>query len=191
MKKEKVPMITVYRIEDWRRWLSKNHLNEKKVGMICYKKHTGKGFISHHDAMKEAIRFGWIDTTIKKLDDKSFIRYFVRRGDNANWSRNTLRYAKELMKEGRMSKHGIIRYRQGLKKKPHDHGIPDNPKMPKDLAREFNKKNRKNFDSFPHSYKKMLFRWILKAKLPETRKKRIKQVLNSAKNRKKMIFPAA
>jgi len=190
---EKVPTITVYKIEDWRKWLSRNHLKKKKVGMISYKKHTGKSFIGHHEAMREAIRFGWIDTTINKLDDKRFVRHFVRRGDNANWSRNTLKYAREIIKEGKMSEHGLMRYKQGLKKRPHDHGIPDSPRMPKDLGEILEKdKSREYFDSLAPSYRKMLFRWILRAKLSETRQKRVKIVAGVAKSKgKNKVFPAA
>ncbi|HIJ14076.1 TPA: hypothetical protein HA371_05005 [Candidatus Woesearchaeota archaeon] len=181
-KKDEFPIIVVYTIEDWRKWLMKNHLNEKKVGLISYKKHTGKLSVSHREAMHEAIAFGWIDTTIKRLDEERYVRCFVRRGDNANWSKNTLRYGKELLKAGRMSEHGILRYKQGLKKRPHDYGIPDNPVMPLELKEELekNKIAKKNFDLFPPSSKKMLYRSILRAKTTETKVKRIGEIVNSA-----------
>jgi len=59
--------------------LSKNHLKENKVALIPYKKHTGIPSISHKDAMYEAICFGWIDTTIKRLDEKRFLSTFKKR----------------------------------------------------------------------------------------------------------------
>lgn len=185
-KKEEFPIIVVYTIEDWRNWLNKNHLKEKKVGLISFKKHTGKPSISHREAMHEAIAFGWIDTTLKRLDDERYVRHFVRRGDNANWSKNTLKYGKELFEAGRMSEHGIFRYKQGLKKKPHDYGIPDNPRMPLELKKELekNEKAKKNFDSFSPSSKKMFYRMILRAKTSETKIKRIKEIVNSALNTK-------
>jgi len=184
-------MVVVRSIEDWSGWLAKNHLRAKKAGMISYKKHTGEPFVGHREAMIEAIRFGWIDTTINKLDDKRFVRYFVRRGDNANWSRNTLRYAAELEKKGMMSPHGLLRYRQGMKKKPHDHGIPDNPKMPAELARALDSgRLKKAFEAYAPSYRKTVFRWILKAKQPETKQRRIKAVVKAVKGKTK-LFPAA
>jgi uncharacterized protein YdeI (YjbR/CyaY-like superfamily) len=179
---KEVPFIVVYTVNDWRNWLEKNHLKEKKVGMISYKKHTGKGFISHRDAMEEAICFGWIDTTINRLDDNRFVRYFVKRGDKANWSKNTLSYGKKLMAEGRMSEHGVMRYKQGLMKKPHDYGIPNNPRMPGELKDSLikDKKAMKNFEDFAPSTKKMFYRWILRAKTKETRMKRVDDVVKSA-----------
>jgi len=179
-------MIVVYTIKDWREWLIKNHLKEKKVKLISYKKHTGKPFISHRDAMREAIAFGWIDTTIKRLDDEKYIRSFVRRGDKANWSKNTLRYGKVLFEAGRMSEHGILRYKQGLKKRPHDYGIPDKPNMPLELRKELekNKKAKENFNSVSPSTKTMLYRSILRAKTPETKMKRIREIIGSTINTK-------
>jgi len=180
--KDKIPIIVVYTIEDWRKWLDKNHLSEKKVGVISYKKHTGKPSIGHREAMHEAIAFGWIDTTLKRLDEERYVRYFVRRGDNANWSKNTLKYGKELFEAGRMSEQGVLRYNQGVKKRPHDYGIPDNPKMPLELkkALEKNERAKRNFDLFPPSSKKRLYRAILKAKTLETKMKRIEEIINSA-----------
>ena len=113
---DKVPCILICDAGKWRKWLEKNHLKKNKVGIILYKKHTGKPFITQREAMDEGICFGWIDTLIKRLDDKKFIRYFVRRGDKAMWSENTLRRAKCLLKAGRMSPVGILRYKEGLRK---------------------------------------------------------------------------
>ena len=185
-----IPTIVVYKIEDWRNWLIKNHLTEKKVGLISYKKHTGKPSISHREAMHEAICFGWIDTTLNKLDEERYIRYFVKRGDKANWSKNTLRYGKDLLASGRMSPHGILRYQEGLKKKPHDYGIPDKPKMPLELKNALSKSKNalNNFNLFPPSTKIMFYRWIIRAKTPETRTKRINQVFHQALNNDKNII---
>jgi uncharacterized protein YdeI (YjbR/CyaY-like superfamily) len=180
MVKRDHKVITVYSVENWRKWLQENHLNEKKVGVISYKKHTGKPSISHRIAMEEAICFGWIDTTLRRLDDKRYVRYFVRRGDKANWSKNTLRYGRTLLASGRMSEHGVLRFKQGLKKRPHDYGIPKNPKIPEELRKALNKnkKAREKFENLAPSRKKMVYRMILRAKTKETRNKRIKSLIH-------------
>ncbi|MFH0869381.1 MAG: YdeI/OmpD-associated family protein [archaeon] len=178
-KSEKIPVVTVYYVNDWKNWLAKNHLTEKKVGVICYKKHTGKPSISHREAMDEAICFGWIDTTIKRLDEDRFVRYFVRRGNGANWSKNTLSYAKKLLATGRMAPAGILKYKRGLQKKPHDHGLAKRPDMPIDLKKALTKKRKslENFEKLSPSTKHMLYRWILRAKGDETRRHRIDSVI--------------
>ena len=166
----------------WRVWLQKNHLKENKVGLICHKKHTGKLFLTHREAMEDAICFGWIDTTIKRLDEDKYIRYFARRTDKSKWSDNTLSYAKRLLAEGLMMSEGIKRYNEGLSRPTHHAGIPNNPEMPVDLKNALSKNPvaKKNFYLFAQSYKRTYYRWILSAKLKETRDKRIKAVVQRA-----------
>ena len=175
--------------EEWRAWLQKNHERENKISLIRYKKRTGKPSPAHMDAMKEAISFGWIDTTIKRLDNERYIINFAKRNKNSKWSNNTLSYAKELVKQGKMSPAGLEAYKHGLSKPPHDFGIPANPQIPDDLMEILKQtKTNDNFHLFPSSYKRALLRWLLKSKLSETRKKRIDKIVNLAKNNDKTAF---
>lgn len=176
----------------WRNWLKKNHLSKKKIAVIVYKKHTGKHSPNQKELMEEAICFGWIDTTIKRLDNEKYLRQFTRRNKNSKWSKNTLRYARDLMKRGKMSAEGIRRYKEGFARKPHDEGIPKNPKVPGYLRKEIEKESmaKENFRKIPPSYKRTLLRWFLRAKLEETKKKRAKIIVQSLKKNEK-LFPAA
>ena len=176
-------LITAYNKEDFRKWLKKNHKKETKVAVILHKRHTGKGAPTHREMIEEALCFGWIDTTIKRLDHETFLRNFSRRNINSKWSDNTLSYAKRLIKEGKMSPEGLKFYKMGLAKPTHDHGIPKDPPMPMELKKLLskNKKAEKNFEAYPPSTRKMLYRWILRGKLPETRKKRIARIISGIK----------
>ena len=77
-------------LDDWRNWLEKNHLKEEKVLLIKNKKHTGKPIIHNKDSMKTAICFGWIDTTVKRIDEDRYAITYVKRNKNSKWSINTL-----------------------------------------------------------------------------------------------------
>ena len=175
--------IDIFSSKDFKRWLSKNHDKEKKIGLILYKKHTGKNSPSHRELMNEAICFGWIDTTIRRVDENRYIRFFCRRSKNSRWSNNTLGYARELIKKGLMTPAGLHFYKEGLKKPTHDDGIPSNPEIPQEMILEFkrDKKLKEFFDRLTPSIKRMHLRWILRAKRQETRKKRIKQILKELK----------
>jgi len=180
-------LIEVYTKENFRNWLEKNHEKEKKIGLIVHKKHTGKKFPSHRELIEEAICFGWIDTTIRRLDENRFIRFFCKRNKNSKWSKNTISYAKKLIKEKRMNSVGLKIYKESLKKLPHDCGIPENPrKIPDDLKKEIekNKIAKNNFEKLAPSYKKTYLRWLMRAKLPETRKKRISAIVERMKKGK-------
>jgi uncharacterized protein YdeI (YjbR/CyaY-like superfamily) len=178
-------------LSDWKNWLEKNHLKEDRVLLIKNKKHTGKPLIHNMDSMKTAICFGWIDTTAHRINDDLYAVTYVKRNKNSKWSKNTLAYGKELLEKGLMSQFGIKMYKEGLEKKPHDEGIPDNPRVPKYLKKELEKeKIEKNFMKIAPSYRKTLLRWLLKAKLDETKKKRLKTIISSLKKNRK-LFPAA
>lgn len=182
--------IVVFNKDDFRKWLIKNHDKESKVAVVVHRKHTGKEFPSHRELMGEAICFGWIDTTLKGLDEERYIRNFSRRNKNSKWSDNTIRYGGELIKQGRMTPAGLKFYEEGLKKPTHDAGIPKNPSMPEELrkALDKNSKAKENFDKFPPSTKKMHYRWILRGKREETRIKRIKFIVDSAEVNKRNLF---
>ena len=173
---------------EWRKWLEKNHLKEKAVSFIRYKEHTGKSSPTHLEAMHEAICFGWIDTTINRIDDEKYMINFVRRNEKAKWSNNTLKYGKLMVREGKMSPHGLKMYKEGLKKPTHDHGIPKNPEMPLELKKELDKNKiiKHKFEVYSPSSKRMYYRWILRGKQAETRKKRIKAIIESIKEGKKI-----
>ena len=53
--------------DQWRNWLTKNAASGKEVWLMYYKKDSRKSSISHEEAVKEAICFGWIDGIVKKL----------------------------------------------------------------------------------------------------------------------------
>jgi uncharacterized protein YdeI (YjbR/CyaY-like superfamily) len=166
-------------LNDWRRWLEKNHLSEEKVLLIKYKKHFGKYYLTSQELMHEAICFGWIDTTAKRRDDETYTITYVRRTKNSRWSKNTLSYGKKLLEKGRMSPFGIKMYKEGLLKKPHDADLPDNPEVPIDLKKKLNQNKlaKVNFEKMAPSLKKMHLRNILRGKRPQTREKRINNLI--------------
>ncbi len=184
---EEVKNIYFNNRNEWRKWLEKNHKKEKKINLIKYKKHTGKPSLSHKESMEEAICSGWIDTTVKKLDEDRYRRTFVRRSKNSRWSSATLGYAKQLIKEGKMSPEGLRFYKEGLTKPTIDHNLPRNPDTPLDLKKELEKHPNAldNFNNFAPSYKRTYIYWLEGAKRPETRAKRIAIILKRALENKK------
>lgn len=179
--------INAYDRKDFRNWLKKNHKKESKVAVILHKRHTGKTAPTHRELIEEAICFGWIDTTIKRVDENTFIRHFSKRTKNSRWSDNTLSYAKQLLKDKKLNPQGLEFYKLGLLKPTHDHGIPKNPEMPVELKETLakDKKAKANFEAFSPSVKRTYYRWILRGKLAPTREKRVAQVVAAAQAKNK------
>ncbi|PIN73510.1 hypothetical protein COV20_04780 [Candidatus Woesearchaeota archaeon CG10_big_fil_rev_8_21_14_0_10_45_16] len=175
--------------EEWRKWLEKNHLKEVKVCLLKHKKHTGKPTITNPEAMREAICFGWIDTTVKRIDEDTYCQFFAKRNHNSRWSNNTLRYAKELIKEKKMAPQGLKMYKEGLQKPTLDEDVPHTPEIQKELkvALEKNKEAAEKFDRLPPSRRKVYLRWIEKAKRDETRMKRVAMLVDALTKDKKLF----
>ncbi len=176
---KEVKSIEVFREGDFSKWLEKNHEKENHVLVVLHKKHTGKMHTNAASLMREAICFGWIDTTSKKIDEDRWAINYRKRSKNSRWSYNTLRYGEELIKEGKMRPSGLKAFEEGKRKPPHDFGLPENPDIPEELKKALNrnKKAKDNFDKFSPSVKRTYYRWLLRAKLPETKKKRIEQII--------------
>jgi len=102
---------------DWRAWLEKNHDKKKEVWLIHYKKHTGKTSIEYNDTVEEALCFGWIDSTLKRIDDEKHVIRFSPRNPNSIWSKSNITRVKKMIKKGKMTISGLEKYEYGMKKK--------------------------------------------------------------------------
>lgn len=187
---KKTEKLYLYKRNDWRAWLKRYHKTKKEVWMVYYKKHTGKPGITYDDAVEEALCYGWIDSTIKRLDDERYAQKFTPRGSKSNWSELNVQRAKKMIKAGRMTKVGLLLFKEvdkygkkGTVKKPSMEKLVIPPELKKALAK--NKKAQENFGNFAPGYRRLYIGWITSAKKEETRKKRIKLVVEWAGQNKK------
>src|SRR5271157_1100794 len=87
---------------EWRKWLKKNYRTEKEIWLVYYKKTSGKPRIEYNDAVEEALCFGWIDSTVKKIDDESFAQRFSRRNPKTGYSQANKERLGRLIVEGKV-----------------------------------------------------------------------------------------
>lgn len=175
--------------EEWRAWLLKNHVSEVEVWLVFQKKHTGKPRIPYDEAVEEAICFGWIDSTVKKIDDAKYMQKFTPRKQKSEWSEANKRRARKMIRQGLMAEAGLKRVKEA--KTDGRWGrvkFRESPvRIPLELrnAMKEKAKARENFDKFPPSYQKLLIGWILSAKKKETQEKRMREaVALTAKNKR-------
>jgi uncharacterized protein YdeI (YjbR/CyaY-like superfamily) len=168
----------------WRKWLEKNHAKEKSVWLIMYRKATNIPSVNYAEAVEEALCFGWIDSIKKKRDTESSIQFFSQRKPKSSWSKLNRDRADKLTKQGLMTPQGQamidLAKRTGTWSAMKE---VENTVIPSDLKELFNKNviAFNNFQSFPVSSKKIILTWILSAKTPETRRKRIKETVALAR----------
>ncbi len=72
---------------EWREWLLTNHSLSKGVYLIFYKVSSERESMRWEEAVQEALCFGWIDSTVKKVDDERRKQLFTPRNPKSGWSK--------------------------------------------------------------------------------------------------------
>jgi len=98
----------VHRVADWRAWLRKHSRTSREVWLVYYRKSSGKPRLSYNDAVDEAICFGWIDSTVKKVDADRFAQRFTPRRPGSKTSEMNKARARRLIRERRMTRAGLV-----------------------------------------------------------------------------------
>ncbi|MBN1169391.1 YdeI/OmpD-associated family protein [Candidatus Micrarchaeota archaeon] len=160
----------------WRKWLQKNYSMEKEIWLVYYKKHTEKPTIPYADAVEEAICFGWIDSTVRKIDDEKYMQRYTPRNFASIWSELNIQRAKKMIKQKKMTGAGLAKFKKRKTEVSREIGFPDDLKT----ALMANRKAWENFGKLPPSSKKIWFWWVASAKKEDTKKRRIKRSVDAA-----------
>ncbi|MGB4773296.1 MAG: YdeI/OmpD-associated family protein [Chitinophagaceae bacterium] len=167
----------------WRSWLAKNHEKENSVWLILFSKTSSVPSIYYDEAVEEALCFGWVDSKGNKRDEESSYLYFAKRKPKSNWSKANKDRVEKLTKLGLIMPAGQAMI--DLAKKTGTWStleVVDKLTIPPDMQTLFskNKTAEKNFLAFPASTRRGILEWILNAKRPETRQKRIEETVTLA-----------
>lgn len=70
----------------WRRYLTEHFETAQEVWFVFPTRAAGEESLSYNDAVEEALCFGWIDSTNRRLDDTHCIRRFTPRKKGSPYS---------------------------------------------------------------------------------------------------------
>lgn len=168
---------------EWRKWLEENHKRTEGVWLISYRKATGKPRVDYAEAVEEALCFGWVDSKGNQLDDEQSMLWMAPRKAKTGWSKLNKERVKKLIKARLMAPAGLAKVEAA--KKDGSWNALDSVaalEIPPDLARAFskNKTAKEYFEAFPRSVKGAILQWLIGAKRPETRAKRIEETVTKA-----------
>lgn len=177
---------------EWRLWLEQNHKTEREIWLIYYKKHTKKETVVYGEAVEEALCYGWIDSTVKRIDNDSYMQKYTPRKEKSKWSLINKNRVLKLTESNKMTPAGNrmveIAKKNGEWEKAYS--TNQNIQLPDYLKNELikNQQGWQNFQNFAKSYQNQYINWVSSAKRPETREKRIQIVIsNCRKNIKPSI----
>ena len=165
---------------EWRDWLHDNHSTSKGVYIILYKIETKTPSMRWEEAVKVALCYGWIDSTVKSLGNGKRRQRFSPRNQKSIWSALNKRHIKELTINSLMHESGFKIITTG-KQNGSWTALDDVEKgiIPEILQLAFNKNPTafNNYNNFAPSYKKGYLYWVNQAKREETKQKRIAEII--------------
>ncbi|MFN2138231.1 MAG: YdeI/OmpD-associated family protein [Candidatus Promineifilaceae bacterium] len=167
----------------WRAWLAANHGREDGVWLVRFKKHTGDKYVSYDDAVEEALCFGWVDSLPRKLDADRSMLWMAPRRPGSNWSAANKERVERLAADGWMAPAGLAKVEAAQADGTWNAlDSVDKLEVPGDLAAAFERYpgSAVNFEAFPASTRRAILEWILSAKRPATREKRIEETARLA-----------
>jgi uncharacterized protein YdeI (YjbR/CyaY-like superfamily) len=177
---------------EWRAWLEANFESSKGIWLGYYKKHTGKPTVSYNEAVEEALCFGWIDSLTKKVDERIYKQKFTPRKKGSVWSQTNVQRVEEMIKEGLMTDAGLMKVAEAKKNGQWEKAYGSNKEelVPEDFLRELKKSKTAftNFFNYTLSVRNRYIHRINQAKRPETRNKRIYEIVSFSENNIKPGF---
>ena len=177
--KEK-PLLYFKNAEEWREWLHQNHHAHTSVELIFYKVDSSFESMRWEEAVKVAICYGWIDSTVRKIDNERRKQLFTPRKDKSVWSKLNKTYVEELIRKNLLHESGLKKI-ETAKKNGSWESLDDveNLIIPADLQLAFNNNTLafEHYSSFSPSYRKSYLYWLNQAKRVETRTARIAEII--------------
>ena len=168
--------------KSWREWLAANFNSEKEIWLIYPAKDSGKPRIQYNDAVEEALSFGWIDSTVKRLDEHSSAQRFSPRNPDSDYSQSNKERLKWLVKEGNLNPS----MRESIEKVLRTKFV-----FPPDILKaiEENKKAWKNYQNFSQAYRRIRVAYIEGARnRPDEFKKRLNNFIKKTEQNKTIGF---
>lgn len=171
--------------EALREWLRQNHGQATEQWVRLYKKGTGKPSITWPELVDQLLCFGWIDGVRKSLDDESYAIRVTPRRTGSTWSAVNLERARELEATGLMEPAGRQAYEQRNEKKSQQYSFERKQiSLGEQYEAEFKRQGKawEYFQAQPPSYRKTATWWVMSAKKPETRMRRLQTLIHDSRN---------
>ena len=162
----------------WRAWLEENHATAPFVWVGYWKKHTGRVNLTWSEAVDQALCFGWIDSVRQSVDGDRSRQRFTPRRPGSTWSRVNVEKVAMLEAAGLMTTagravfeartvEGVYSYENGDVELPPEYAamLAASP-----AAVTF-------FESQRPSYRRLAKQWVMSAKRPETRDRRMAELV--------------
>jgi uncharacterized protein YdeI (YjbR/CyaY-like superfamily) len=170
--------------EDFRAWLDAHHETENELLVGFHKKGSGRPSITWPESVDQALCFGWIDGVRRSLGDDSYSIRFTPRKQRSNWSAVNVRRVGELTALGLMRPAGLAAFERRSDDRTAIYSYEQRKTAKLDAAQERRFKANagawKWFQAQPAGYRRTATYWVISAKRPQTRERRLEQLIEDS-----------
>jgi uncharacterized protein YdeI (YjbR/CyaY-like superfamily) len=166
------------KVEEWEAWLAEHHARPDGVWLVAFRRSTGKPAIEYEDAVCTALRFGWIDSTYRRIDAERGALWWSPRRKGSVWAASNRERVARLEAEGRMEPAGRAAVERArldgswsLLESVEALIVPDDLA----LALDGEPDARERWDELTPTAQRAHLVWIATAKRPETRHNRVNE----------------
>jgi uncharacterized protein YdeI (YjbR/CyaY-like superfamily) len=167
--------------DQWRSWLEANHAQAAEAWLVHHKKGFQEGTLTLPEAVEEALCYGWIDSTLRRIDERRYALRYSPRRRNSVWSQSNKRRVQRLIREERMTPAGLAAVAQAKESGQWEAAARREQVdvLPPELEEALSGRAgaRDAYLTLPASRRKQLIHWIVTAKRPATKRRRIEAIL--------------
>lgn len=169
--------------EAWREWLAANHGTSPGVWFVFWRRGSGRPSVPYEAAVEEALCFGWIDSLTKRIDEHRTIQLMTPRRPRSVWSRSNKERVARLNAAGLMMPAGLAAIEAAQANGAWTQAdAVDSLEEPPELTAALDSQPtaRATWDGLPPSVRRRLLWWVISAKRPETRERRIATIVSES-----------
>jgi uncharacterized protein YdeI (YjbR/CyaY-like superfamily) len=167
-----------------RAWLDEHHDTSSELWVGLYKKSSGQPSVTWPEVVDEALCFGWIDGIRRGIDEQSYMNRITPRKSNSNWSEVNVRRVQELTRQRRMRAAGLKAFRERREDTTPTYSYEQRHQAKLDPAQERRFRSKKQawdwFQTQPSGYRITAVYWVMSAKRPETRERRLDTLIEDS-----------
>jgi uncharacterized protein YdeI (YjbR/CyaY-like superfamily) len=160
-----------------RAWLEEHHATAPELWIGFYKKGSGRRSLTWSQVVDEALCFGWIDGKAQRIDERRYRQRLTPRRRNSNWSALNVAKVAELRAQGRMTPAGeavfAARREDSSETLSYERRHEAAFDAEQEAAFQANAPAWEWFAAQSPSYRSLATFWVVSAKRPETRARRL------------------
>jgi uncharacterized protein YdeI (YjbR/CyaY-like superfamily) len=166
---------------DFRRWLAEHHASESELWVGFHKRGSGRPSLTWPESVDDALCHGWIDGVRKSLDADRYMIRFTPRKQASHWSAVNIGRMGELLAAGRVTPAGREAFERRTEKRSGRYSYEQRHQATLEPTAEERFRAEPGaweyFQAQPPWYRKTATWWVVDARRPQTRERRLAQLI--------------